>query len=59
VIRRCDQADGPRPPGTPSDAITASASGYKYAREVRLVDQVPLAPVGKVDRKRLRAMLAG
>jgi long-chain acyl-CoA synthetase len=33
--------------------------GYKYPREVRLVDQVPLTPVGKVDRKRLRAMLAG
>jgi long-chain acyl-CoA synthetase len=31
--------------------------GYKYAREVRVVDQVPLTPVGKVDRKRLRAML--
>jgi long-chain acyl-CoA synthetase len=33
--------------------------GYKYAREVRLIDQVPLTPVGKVDRKRLRAMLTG
>jgi long-chain acyl-CoA synthetase len=33
--------------------------GYKYAREVRLIDQVPLTPVGKVDRKRLRAILAG
>jgi long-chain acyl-CoA synthetase len=32
--------------------------GYKYAREVRMVDQVPLTPVGKVDRKRLRAMIA-
>ena len=32
--------------------------GYKYAREVRVVDQVPLTPVGKVDRKRLRATLA-
>ncbi|HEY4027979.1 MAG TPA: AMP-binding protein [Candidatus Dormibacteraeota bacterium] len=32
--------------------------GYKYAREVRVVDQVPLTPVGKLDRKRLRAMVA-
>jgi long-chain acyl-CoA synthetase len=32
--------------------------GYKYAREVRVMDQVPLTPVGKVDRKRLRAMIA-
>ena len=31
--------------------------GYKYAREVRVLDQVPLTPVGKVDRKRLRVLL--
>jgi long-chain acyl-CoA synthetase len=31
--------------------------GYKYPREVRILDDVPLTPVGKVDRKALRAML--
>jgi long-chain acyl-CoA synthetase len=30
--------------------------GYKYPREIRIVPQVPLTPVGKVDRKALRAM---
>jgi long-chain acyl-CoA synthetase len=33
--------------------------GYKYPREVHLVDAVPLTSVGKVDRKALRARLAG
>ena len=28
--------------------------GYKYPREVRIVSDVPLTPVGKVDRKALR-----
>jgi acyl-CoA synthetase (AMP-forming)/AMP-acid ligase II len=32
--------------------------GCKYAREVRMIDQMPLTPVGKVDRKRLRALVA-
>ncbi|HEY1521400.1 MAG TPA: AMP-binding protein [Solirubrobacteraceae bacterium] len=31
--------------------------GYKYPREVVLVDAIPLTPVGKVDRKALRAEL--
>ncbi|MBW3561356.1 MAG: AMP-binding protein [Actinobacteria bacterium] len=31
--------------------------GYKYPREVRIVDQVPLTPILKVDRKRLREMV--
>jgi long-chain acyl-CoA synthetase len=31
--------------------------GYKYPREVRIVDQVPLTPVGKVDRKKIRTLL--
>jgi long-chain acyl-CoA synthetase len=30
--------------------------GYKYPREVHLVDSVPLTPVGKIDRKALRAL---
>ena len=31
--------------------------GYKYPREVMLVDSVPLTPVGKIDRKALRKRL--
>ena len=29
--------------------------GYKYPREVHLVDAIPLTPVGKIDRKAVRA----
>ncbi|HLI60459.1 MAG TPA: AMP-binding protein [Solirubrobacteraceae bacterium] len=31
--------------------------GYKYPREIHIVDAVPLTPVGKIDRKALRARL--
>jgi long-chain acyl-CoA synthetase len=31
--------------------------GYKYPREVHLVDSIPLTPVGKIDRKALRTRL--
>ena len=31
---------------------------YKYPREIHIVDTVPLTPVGKVDRKAIRAQLA-
>jgi long-chain acyl-CoA synthetase len=31
--------------------------GYKYPREVHVVDSVPLTPVGKTDRKALRGRL--
>ncbi|HZU61563.1 MAG TPA: AMP-binding protein [Solirubrobacteraceae bacterium] len=31
--------------------------GYKYPREVSIIDAIPLTPVGKVDRKALRATL--
>ena len=31
---------------------------HKYPREVHIIDAVPLTPVGKVDRKALRARLA-
>ena len=45
---------------TPADLVAfakARIGGYKYPREVRIVADVPLTPVGKVDRKSLRAML--
>jgi long-chain acyl-CoA synthetase len=32
--------------------------GYKYPREVRIIDAVPLTPVGKVDRKALRKLVS-
>jgi long-chain acyl-CoA synthetase len=32
--------------------------GYKYPREVHLVEAVPLTPVGKIDRKALRVRLS-
>jgi long-chain acyl-CoA synthetase len=31
--------------------------GYKYPREVHIIDSVPLTPVGKLDRKALRGRL--
>ncbi len=31
--------------------------GYKYPRELHLVDSIPLTPVGKIDRKALRSRL--
>jgi long-chain acyl-CoA synthetase len=33
--------------------------GYKYPREVQIVDAVPLTPVGKIDRKALRGQFTG
>jgi long-chain acyl-CoA synthetase len=33
----------------------ARIGGYKYPREVRIVDSIPLTPVGKIDRKSLRS----
>jgi long-chain acyl-CoA synthetase len=33
-------------------------SATKYPRDIRVVDAIPLTSVGKVDRKRLRALLA-
>jgi long-chain acyl-CoA synthetase len=32
--------------------------GYKYPREVHVVDAIPLTPVGKLDRKAMRAQVA-
>jgi long-chain acyl-CoA synthetase len=31
--------------------------GYKYPRELMIIDTVPLTPVGKIDRKALRSQL--
>jgi long-chain acyl-CoA synthetase len=32
--------------------------GYKYPREVHVVSSLPLTPVGKIDRKVLRAQVS-
>jgi long-chain acyl-CoA synthetase len=32
--------------------------GYKYPRELQILDSVPLTPVGKIDRKALRSRLS-
>jgi long-chain acyl-CoA synthetase len=51
----------------PGAAITGSElvdwarehiGGYKYPREVHLIDTIPLTPVGKIDRKALRARVS-
>jgi long-chain acyl-CoA synthetase len=45
----------------PSELIDWARSrigGYRYPREIHLVDRVPLTVVGKVDRKALRAALS-
>jgi long-chain acyl-CoA synthetase len=45
---------------TPEELIEHSRArlgAYKYPREVRIVEQIPLTSVGKLDRKRLRAAL--
>jgi long-chain acyl-CoA synthetase len=52
----------PRPGAEPDpDALIGWAreriGGYKYPREVHLVDSIPLTPVGKIDRKALRTRL--
>ena len=31
--------------------------GYKYPREVHIIDAMPLTAVGKLDRKALRQMM--
>ncbi len=31
--------------------------GYKYPREIHIVDSIPLTAVGKLDRKALRGLL--
>lgn len=51
-------------PGSAETAATVreyakqQLSAVKYPRDVRVVDQVPLTSVGKLDRKRLRSLLA-
>jgi long-chain acyl-CoA synthetase len=44
---------------TPDDLIAyarARLGAHKYPREVHVIDAVPLTSVGKLDRKKLRAL---
>lgn len=50
-----------RPGATASEAslreyARSRISAAKYPREIRIISQVPLTSVGKVDRKRLRGL---
>jgi long-chain acyl-CoA synthetase len=40
------------------DWARSRIGGYKYPREVRIVESIPLTPVGKIDRKVLRSSVA-
>ncbi|MGZ4185123.1 MAG: AMP-binding enzyme, partial [Solirubrobacteraceae bacterium] len=39
------------------DWARSRIGGYKYPREVRIVESIPLTPVGKIDRKVLRSIV--
>jgi long-chain acyl-CoA synthetase len=71
VVGRKDAATGeevvayvslaPGAQATPEELVEygrARLGAYKYPREVHIVDAVPLTPVGKVDRKAVRQLLA-
>ncbi|MBW3665132.1 MAG: AMP-binding protein [Actinobacteria bacterium] len=51
-------------PGAQADADELVAwarehiGGYRYPREVRVIDAIPLTPIGKTDRRALRARLS-
>jgi long-chain acyl-CoA synthetase len=62
-LRSSSEAPSSEAPLTP-EALLAWAreriGGYKYPRELQIVDAIPLTPVGKIDRKALRnRVLAG
>lgn len=44
-------------PGELIEFAQGRLSKYKYPREVHIIDAVPLTPVFKIDRKKLRTML--
>jgi long-chain acyl-CoA synthetase len=58
VVAFVSLADGAGPTGEELvDWAREHIGGYKYPREVHLVDAIPLTPVGKIDRKAVRAQL--
>jgi long-chain acyl-CoA synthetase len=50
-------SEAPLTPEALIDWARERIGGYKYPRELRIVDAIPLTPVGKIDRKALRAAL--
>jgi long-chain acyl-CoA synthetase len=68
VVGRADEVHGEevvafvtlREEATPDELVVFGKErlgGYKYPREIHVVDALPLTPVGKVDRKALREQL--
>jgi long-chain acyl-CoA synthetase len=66
VVGRPDERHGEEVVAFVAGAVTADEvvafakgriGGYKYPREVHVVDSLPLTPIGKIDRKALRAKL--
>ena len=59
--RSSHSSSSARASGADTDDLVAFAKerigGYKYPREVHVVPSLPLTPVGKVDRKKLRERL--
>jgi long-chain acyl-CoA synthetase len=39
--------------------VKSQVAAYKYPREVRIVEQLPKGPTGKILKRDLRAELAG
>ena len=54
-VRRAPRAHSS--PRSSSPGRKERIGGYKYPREVHVVPALPLTPVGKIDRKALRARL--
>ena len=50
-------ARGDRAPRSSSPSARQRLGGYKYPREIHVLDALPLTPVGKLDRKALREQL--
>ena len=38
--------------------IRANMSPYKVPKHIHFLDEIPLTPVGKIDKKKMRAMVA-
>ena len=59
LVALVELAPGARPPtATPCSRSAASElAGYKCPKELRFVDTLPRNPMGKIDKKALRAAL--
>jgi long-chain acyl-CoA synthetase len=57
VVAFVTTTDPPPTPATLVEFTRDHLAAHKYPREIRPVAALPLTPVGKIDRKRLRALL--